>query len=102
MNPATETKTTETTPMLDREVLTQLPVEHLFDMRVDLEPAQLIGTPVGNRMTFISKGGRIDGPKLNGEVLPGGGDWLLAGDDLVGRADIRATIRTDDGALIHY
>jgi hypothetical protein len=79
-----------------------LPVEHLFDMHVDLEPAQPIPTPVGARMTFIVKRGVIDGPKLRGEILPGGGDWLLLGSDGVGRADIRATIRTHDGALIHY
>ena len=79
-----------------------LPVEHLFDMHVDLEPAQPIPTPVGTRMTFIVKRGVIDGPKLRGEILPGGGDWLLLGSDGVGRADIRATIRTHDDALIHY
>jgi Protein of unknown function (DUF3237) len=97
-----ETTLSAETPLLDGPVLSELPVEHLFDMRVDLEPAQVIETAVGNRMTFISKGGRIEGPKLNGELLPGGGDWLNVGSDLVGRVDIRATIRTDDGALIHY
>ena len=56
-----------------------LPVEHLFDMHVNLQPAQPIATPVGTRMTFITTGGVIDGPKLQGEVLPGGGDWLLVG-----------------------
>jgi hypothetical protein len=80
----------------------ELPVEHLFDMHVDLEPAQPISTPVGTRMTFIAKGGVIDGPKLQGEILPGGGDWLLLGNDGVGRVDVRATLRTHDGALIHY
>ena len=30
-------------------------------------------------MTFITTGGVIDGPKLQGEILPGGGDWLLVG-----------------------
>jgi hypothetical protein len=79
-----------------------LPVEHLFDMHVDLEPAQPISTPVGTRMTFITTGGAIDGPELQGEILPGGGDWLLVGSDGVGRVDVRATIRTHDGALIHY
>jgi Protein of unknown function (DUF3237) len=79
-----------------------LPVEHLFDMHVDLEPAQPISTPIGTRMTFIAKGGVIDGPKLQGEILPGGGDWLLVGTDGVGRVDVRATLRTHDGALIHY
>jgi hypothetical protein len=79
-----------------------LPVEHLFDMHVDLEPAQPISTAVGARMTFITTGGVIDGPKLQGEILPGGGDWLLVGSDGVGRVDVRATIRTHDDALIHY
>ena len=79
-----------------------LPVEHLFDMHVDLEAAQPISTPAGTRMTFIAKGGVIDGPKLQGEILPGGGDWLLVGSDGVGRVDVRATLRTHDGALIHY
>ena len=83
-------------------LVTALPVEHLFDMHVNREPAQAIPTPVGTRMTFITAGGVIDGPQLRGELLPGGGDWLLVGSDGVGRADIRATIRTHDGALIHY
>ena len=60
-------------------LVTALPVEHLFDMHVNLQPAQPIATPVGARMTFITTGGIIDGPKLHGELLPGGGDWLLAG-----------------------
>jgi hypothetical protein len=79
-----------------------LPARHLFDMHVDLEPAQPIVTAVGTRMTFIAKGGVIEGPELQGEVLPGGGDWLLLGNDGVGRVDVRATLRTHDGALIHY
>jgi len=96
------TTATATDPLHERPVLSELPVEHLFDMTVELEPAQLVETAIGNRMTFIAKGGRVEGPKIKGELLPGGGDWLLVGEDLVGRADIRATIRTDDDALIHY
>jgi len=83
-------------------LVTELPAEHLFDMHVDLQPAQPISTPVGARMTFITTGGVIEGPKLRGELLPGGGDWLLVGSDGTGRVDVRATIRTHDGALIHY
>ena len=93
---------TTTTPIDQLPLVTALPVEHLFDMHVDLQPAQPIPTSVGTRMTFITTGGVIDGPMLRGELLPGGGDWLLVGSDGVGRADIRATIRTHDGALIHY
>jgi hypothetical protein len=104
MTPATETTKApdaQATPLLDRPTLSELPVEHLCDFRVDLQPAQLIGTPVGMQMVFIAKGGRVEGPKLEGEILPGGGDWLLVGDDRIGRVDVRAMIRTDDGALIH-
>ena len=83
-------------------LVSALPAEHLFDMHVDLQPAQPIATAVGARMTFITTGGVIEGPKLRGEVLPGGGDWLLVGTDQVGRVDVRATLRSHDGALIHY
>jgi hypothetical protein len=79
-----------------------LPVEHLFDMHVDLAPAQSISTPIGARMTFITTGGVVDGPRMQGEILPGGGDWLLIGGDGVGRVDVRATLKTHDGVLIHY
>ncbi|RDH74556.1 DUF3237 domain-containing protein [Mycolicibacterium moriokaense] len=84
-------------PVYDR-----LPAEHLFDMHVDLQPAQLISTTTGTRLTFIVDGGAIDGPRLCGEILPGGGDWLVVGSDQIGRIDVRATLRTHDGALIHY
>ena len=80
----------------------QLPVEHLFDMHVGLQPVQAIPTALGARMTFITTGGRVDGPRLRGEILPGGGDWLQVGSDAVGRVDVRATLRTEDGCLIHY
>lgn len=93
---------TTATPVDQLPLVTALPVEHLFDMHVDLQPAQPIPTPVGTRMTFITTGGVIEGPKLRGELLPGGGDWLIAGSDGTGRVDVRATLRTHDGVLIHY
>jgi hypothetical protein len=43
----------------------------------------------------------VRGARLTGEVLPGGGDWITLGDDGVARLDVRATLRTDDDALIH-
>jgi uncharacterized protein DUF3237 len=93
---------TAATPVDQFPLIDALPVEHLFDMHVDLQPAQPITTPVGARMTFITTGGVIDGPKLRGEILPGGGDWLIVGSDGVGRVDVRATLKTHDGVLIHY
>lgn len=93
----TAATTVDQLPLVD-----SLPVEHLFDMHVNLQAAQAITTPLGARMTFITTGGVIDGPRLRGEILPGGGDWLTLGADGVGRVDVRATLRTHDGALIHY
>ena len=93
---------TTATPLDQLPLIDALPVDHLFDMHVNLQPAQPITTPVGVRMTFITTGGIIDGPKLQGEILPGGGDWLIVGNDGVGRVDVRATLRSHDGVLIHY
>lgn len=93
---------TTAAPVDQLPMLTALPVEHLFDMAVDLQPAQAISTPTGTRLTFVTTGGIIEGPRLRGEILPGGGDWLLAGSNGVGRVDVRATLRSHDGALIHY
>ena len=90
-----------TATLFDRPLLDALPVEHLCDLSVDLEPAHVIPTFVGTRMTFITKRGRLDGARLRGELLPGGGDWASLGTDGINRLDIRGTIRTDDGVLIH-
>jgi Protein of unknown function (DUF3237) len=88
-------------PLLDRPKLSELPVEHLCDFRVDLEPAQLIGTPLAARMVFVARGGVVEGPRIKGEMLPGSADWLHVGDDSIGRVDVRSMIRTDDGAMIY-
>ncbi|MFV1362234.1 DUF3237 domain-containing protein [Mycolicibacterium elephantis] len=93
----TATTHVDQVPMVDA-----LPVQHLFDMAVDLLPAQAIPTPIGTRLTFVTTGGVLDGPRLRGEILPGGGDWLVVGSDGVGQVDVRATLRSHDGALIHY
>lgn len=74
---------------------------HLLDIRIDFDAAQIFGTPVGTRMTFVVSRGRAEGPRIAGDILAGGGDWVVLGTDGVGRLDVRATLRTDDGAYIH-
>ncbi len=72
------------------------------DADIDLEEAQELGaTPQGNRRIAYIKGGTIEGPKLKGEILPGGGDWVLVRPDGARRLDVRTTVRTDDGHLIY-
>ncbi|WP_069162699.1 DUF3237 domain-containing protein [Nocardia altamirensis] len=89
-------------PLFERALIDAAPVDHLCDLSIDLEPTQIIGTPVGTRFTYIVKGGRFTGPRLQGSLLPGGGDWATVGSDGIGRLDVHATLRTDDGAFIHY
>jgi hypothetical protein len=91
--------TTLTTALVDIEATPAF--DHLLVMRITFESAQVFATPVGTRMTYVSKEGRCVGPRIAADVLPGGGDWVLLGTDGVARLDVRATLRTDDGAVIH-
>jgi hypothetical protein len=74
----------------------------LMTLRVDVAPPQNIGAvPVGTRRIAPLNGGDFEGPRLRGTVLPGGSaDWLLLRADGVLELDLRATLLTDDGALI--
>ena len=78
--------------------------EFLFTMTAELEREtvqELSGTPHGTRRIVHVKKGSFDGPKLKGQVLPGGADWLLVRPDGVREVDVRITLRTDDGQLIY-
>ena len=57
-------------------------------------------TPFGERTTYVVGAGVFDGA-LRGRVLPGGGDWFVRGANDLARLDVRKTLETDDGALIH-
>ena len=57
--------------------------------------------PEGIRAIFYVTKGEITGPKLRGRILPGGGDWLMVKPSGVGILDVRATLESDDGALIY-
>jgi uncharacterized protein DUF3237 len=76
-------------------------LEHLFDLAADFHPMPIYTSPLGTRLDAIVRQGTAKGPRLDGEVLPGGGDWIVVGGDGVGRLDIRATIRAHDAAMIH-
>src|SRR3989442_14743064 len=74
----------------------------LMTLQVVVEGAQKIGAvPHGTRVTVPISGGRFEGPRLRGRVVPGGGDWTLLRTDGVLELDLRLTLQTEDGALIH-
>ncbi len=71
-------------------------------LEVVVAPPQKIGAvPHGTRVTAPITSGAFEGPRLRGNVLPGGGDWTLLRGDGVLELDLRMTLETDDGALIH-
>lgn len=74
----------------------------LMTLQVAVAGAQKVGAvPLGNRVIAPIDGGHFEGPRLRGKVLPGGGDWTLLRSDGVLELDLRLTLETDDGALIH-
>ncbi|WP_433241380.1 DUF3237 domain-containing protein [Actinomadura nitritigenes] len=80
----------------------EIRTELLFDIVVDLDqPLDFGRGPAGRRVLFGAAGGAFEGPRLRGEVLPGGGDWALFRPGGAMCLDVRLALRTDDGALVH-
>ncbi len=83
----------------DHPALPQL--THLCDLHFELtEPLRLPSGPFGDRTILRVAGGRVDGPKLQGKILPGFGDWAVMRADGIFDVDIRAALQMDDGAII--
>jgi hypothetical protein len=79
-----------------------LPVEHLFDLHLDVSiPSMIPGTPDGTRVTVQIDGGSFTGPKLSGFVVGPSADWAVVRADGSLRLDVRLVLRTDDGADIY-
>jgi hypothetical protein len=77
-------------------------LEHIFTYNATLDPPEVIGVvPEGIRINFYVNGGEVSGPKVKGKLRPEGADWLTLQTDGVGILDVRATIETNDGALIY-
>ena len=73
-----------------------------FEATISLAPINDLGkTPIGHRRIIDIASGTVTGPKLQGEILPGGADWQYIRDDDVTFLDARYTIKTVDEALIY-
>ena len=82
--------------------VTSLPVEYLFTMRATLGAVAVIPDgPQGTRVLVPVTGGTATGPRVNGTLDAGGGDWVTMRTDGTAQLDVRLTIRTDDGAVIY-
>lgn len=61
-------------------------------------------SPFGEQRAGYVTGGRILGPRIRGEVVPGGGNWPRSGrigDAAVGTFDARVVWKTEEGDLIY-
>jgi hypothetical protein len=77
-------------------------LEFAFEYRVTLAPAVVVGETLFGRRQYIPiTGGKIAGPKLSGEVVPGGWDYQLGLPDACAQLSADYFIRAADGALIH-
>ncbi len=58
-------------------------------------------TQHGHRRVIPITGGRVDGERLHGRIVPGGADWQILHSGGAASLDARYTIETDQGALIY-
>lgn len=73
---------------------------YAFEIRAAVAPSLHIGHGDGERTEFTPiTGGSVRGPRLNGTVLAGGGDWSNTR-GTVCELEARYLIRADDGAVI--
>lgn len=76
-------------------------LSHAFSIRVEVAPPVEQGEIDGARQRFIPiTGGTVSGPKLNGKVLPGGGDWQAIHPGGLATILARYALQADDGTVI--
>lgn len=76
-------------------------LDHVFSLFVEVAVPQEQGIVDGRQVRFVAiTGGRVAGPRLNGTVLPGGGDWQAIHSDGLALLETRYAIRADDGTVI--
>src|SRR3546814_448748 len=89
------------------QVLRALASRHLCTVEFEVGGGLVaIGaSPFGDQRLGYISGGRFFGPRINGIVLPGGGNWSRSGrlgdTASVGTFDARAVWQTDDGDLVY-
>ena len=73
----------------------------IFRIHAELADMLHLGaTPYGDRGVINILGGRVEGKRLSGRILPGGADWQIVRPDGVADLCARYTIESDGGARI--
>jgi hypothetical protein len=75
--------------------------EHVWDAKVKIANTIVLGeSKRGTRRIVPILGGTFSGPKIRGEVLPGGEDWQTVRPDGDTELYARYLLKTDDGFII--
>lgn len=81
--------------------LDNLTTEFAFEALVDIAaPLSLGDTALGRRRMIPITGGTFEGPRISGEVVPGGADWQTVRADGVTLVEAIYALKTADGATI--
>lgn len=80
----------------------ELKSDYLFTMECTVTQLHDVGsTPFGTRHIDLLGAGTFEGPRLRGELLPGGIDSKIFRPDGAMTPNVRLLLKTDDGALIY-
>jgi hypothetical protein len=78
------------------------------ELRFAFQAEVQIGAPLdfgetqnGHRRVIPITGGRVEGERLKGRIVPGGADWQILRSGGAASLDARYTIEADTGALIY-
>ena len=87
---------------IDCFIATAPALRFAFAIKAKVAPIQDLGlTARGHRRIIDILGGEVHGPRLTGEILPGGADWQIVRPDGTIEVVARYTIRSSTGALIY-
>ena len=83
-----------------------LTTDFLFRMVLTVGAPQMVGAAGRGELRIVPvTGGRLEGPRFTGEVLPGtAADWLRVDPDGTAHMDVRLTLKATSGSLVfmHY
>ena len=87
---------------IDKFISTAPGLRFAFAIKARVGPIQDLGqTARGHRRIIDILGGEVHGPRLEGEILPGGADWQIVRADGTIEVVARYTIRSPSGGLVH-
>ena len=92
-------QTNNSTP--NKDLYKDFKTEFMWDAKVKIANTIVLGdSKHGTRRVIPITGGTFNGPKIKGEVLPGGEDWQLVRPDGDTELNARYLLKTDDGIVI--